>query len=134
MLTSKLTQNQPVPPAKNRFSTGGFRKSIFTETSDKMLIWFSLWSRILIKSRQIFLIILFSPEYADFTDLTEQIYYPEDFHNAKINNQSISWTSGENCQNFSRIFFQTHKFPSSDICIFFIYFSAFISICMSCFV
>ncbi|XP_023336535.1 lutropin-choriogonadotropic hormone receptor [Eurytemora carolleeae] len=33
-------------------------------------------------------------KYADFTDLTEQIYYPEDFHNAKINNQSISWTSG----------------------------------------
>ena len=38
MPTGKLAQNQPVPPAKNRFLTGGFRKLIFTETSDKMLI------------------------------------------------------------------------------------------------
>ena len=34
-------------------------------------------------------------EYADFTDLSEKVYYPEDFDLAGLGNNTLSWsTSG----------------------------------------
>ena len=35
-------------------------------------------------------------EYADFTDLSEKVYYPEDFNLAGLGNNTLSWsTSGK---------------------------------------
>ena len=34
-------------------------------------------------------------EYADFTDLTEKVFFPEDFQNSGFGNQSIQWTTGQ---------------------------------------
>ena len=34
-----------------------------------------------------------APDYADFTDLTETVYYPEDFNLAGLGNQTLSWST-----------------------------------------